>query len=153
MNVNTLIQTLILGLLPLISSGQSILGFHEAQDDARGDWISFSLRGKTIWVNPDVSVTVTKATFAELRYAASPASVVESMSHPCLHLTFTEQDRARFADLTTRATGRRIAILHRGELLAAPGVSVPVSSGRVIIHGIQDQATARGIVAALTTPH
>ncbi len=151
--MKSLIQILITIMLPTLAMSQNVLGFHEAQSESRGDWIAFSLRGKTFWVNPDAALTVTSVPIAHLYSTDSAASVVESApARNALLLMFSESDRVRFADLTTRATGRRIAILHRGELLAAPNISAPVSDGRVIIHGIQNQATARGIVAALTTP-
>ncbi|MDA1043990.1 MAG: hypothetical protein O3C57_02075 [Verrucomicrobia bacterium] len=135
--------------LPLITWGQQVIGFHEAQSAERRDWIPFSLQGETVWVNPDVSVTLTSAPSAELRWRTPAAPVVVANDPPGLQITLSEVDRTRFADLTTHVTGRRLAVLHNGHILSAPFVEGPIVGGRVIIYGIQDASITQHIAAQL----
>jgi hypothetical protein len=147
--MKTLGTFVLLASLPLSLVGQEGVGFHEAQFERRADWVPFALRGETVWVNPDQSVSITSAAYAQLGWRGAPSSVIESPVQPYLELQFTETDRRRIAALTTRIAGQRMAVLHHGVLLAAPLVSKPIVEGRVSILGIVDAAMAQEVVAGL----
>ena len=78
---------------------------------------------------------------------------------PIVTATLTDEAAVRFADLTRKAIGRRIAITLDGKVLTAPVVTSPITDGRIQItlgEGGRDEANTLALVlkvrAALPVP-
>ena len=68
-----------------------------------------------------------------------------------VNLEFSDEGAKKFADLTTKNVGRRIAILLDGEVLTNPNVREPITGGRAEITGQESQEEAHRIAMLLRT--
>ena len=66
-----------------------------------------------------------------------------------VNLEFSDEGAKKFADLTTKNVGRRIAILLDGEVLTNPNVREPITGGRAEITGQESQEEAHRIAMLL----
>jgi len=66
-----------------------------------------------------------------------------------VNLEFSDEGAKKFADLTTKNVGRRIAILLDGEILTNPSVREPITGGRAEITGQESQEEAHRIAMLL----
>ena len=66
-----------------------------------------------------------------------------------VNLEFSDEGAKKFADLTTKNVGRRIAILLDGEILTNPNVREPITGGRAEITGQESQEEAHRIAMLL----
>ena len=66
-----------------------------------------------------------------------------------VNLEFSDEGAKKFADLTTKNVGRRIAILLDGEVLTNPNVREPITGGRAEITGQESQEEAHCIAMLL----
>jgi len=83
--------------------------------------------------------------------ALTTASVHFDQSHfnqPVVGLTFSAQGARRFADLTAKSVGRRLAIVLDGKVQSAPRINEPIPSGEAVISGqfTPEQATDLALV-------
>jgi preprotein translocase subunit SecD len=65
----------------------------------------------------------------------SARAVFDQNNRPAVSLTFAGEPAARFADLTTRRLGWPVYILLDGQLVQAPQVSEPITTGQAQITG------------------
>ena len=66
-----------------------------------------------------------------------------------VHLEFSDEGGAKFADLTTKNVGRTIAILLDGEVLTAPNVREPILGGKAEISGQKTLEEAQQLAVLL----
>lgn len=66
-----------------------------------------------------------------------------------VNLEFSDEGAKKFADLTTKNVGKRIAILLDGEVLTAPNVREPITGGKAEITGQDTQEEAHRIAVLL----
>lgn len=66
-----------------------------------------------------------------------------------VNLEFSDEGAKKFADLTTKNVGHRIAILLDGEVLTNPNVREPITGGRAEITGQESQEEAHRIAMLL----
>ncbi|MCR5559510.1 MAG: protein translocase subunit SecD [Schwartzia sp.] len=64
-------------------------------------------------------------------------------------LDFSDEGGKKFADLTTKNVGRRIAILLDGEVLTAPNVKEPITGGKAVITGQRTLEEAHNLAILL----
>lgn len=64
-------------------------------------------------------------------------------------LEFSDGGAQKFADLTTKNVGKRIAILLDGEVLTAPNVKEPITGGRAVITGSRTLEEAHNLAIML----
>ena len=64
-------------------------------------------------------------------------------------LDFSDEGGKKFAELTTKNVGRRIAILLDGEVLTAPNVKEPITGGKAVITGQRSLEAARNLAILL----
>lgn len=64
-------------------------------------------------------------------------------------LEFSEEGGQKFADLTMRSVGQRIAILLDGEVLTAPNVKEPITGGKAVITGSRTLEEAHNLAILL----
>ena len=64
-------------------------------------------------------------------------------------LEFSSEGGQKFADLTTKNVGRKIAILLDGEVLTAPNVKEPVTGGKAVITGSRTLEEAHNLAILL----
>ncbi|HEY1037287.1 MAG TPA: protein translocase subunit SecD [Candidatus Paceibacterota bacterium] len=68
---------------------------------------------------------------------------------PMIALTFNEEGKALFADLTTKNVGKTIAIYLDGQPISAPVVQEPIRDGKAVINGRFTPAEARDLARDL----
>ena len=66
-----------------------------------------------------------------------------------VQLQFSDEGGRKFADLTTKNVGRRIAILLDGEVLTAPNVREPITGGSAVITGSRSLEEAHNLAILL----
>ena len=64
-------------------------------------------------------------------------------------LEFSSEGGQKFADLTTKNVGRKIAILLDGEVLTAPNVKEPITGGKAVITGSRTLEEAHNLAILL----
>jgi len=64
-------------------------------------------------------------------------------------LDFSDEGGKKFAELTTKNVGRRIAILLDGEVLTAPNVKEPITGGKAVITGQRSLEEAHNLAILL----
>lgn len=64
-------------------------------------------------------------------------------------LEFSDEGGQKFADLTTKNVGRRIAILLDGQILTAPNVKEPITGGKAVITGQRSLEEAHNLAILL----
>ena len=64
-------------------------------------------------------------------------------------LEFSDEGGRKFADLTTKNVGKRIAILLDGEVLTAPNVKEPITGGKAVITGSRTLEEAHNLAILL----
>lgn len=64
-------------------------------------------------------------------------------------LEFSTEGAKKFADLTTKNVGRKIAILLDGEVLTAPNVKEPITGGKAVITGSRTLEEAHNLAILL----
>ena len=64
-------------------------------------------------------------------------------------LEFSNEGGQKFADLTTKNVGRKIAILLDGEVLTAPNVKEPITGGKAVITGSRTLEEAHNLAILL----
>ncbi|HLC44745.1 MAG: protein-export membrane protein SecD [Candidatus Doudnabacteria bacterium RIFCSPHIGHO2_01_FULL_50_11] len=87
-------------------------------------------------IDPKELFSKTKLTGAQLQRAeVTFAGSQQAFNTPEVTLTFNDEGKQLFADITRRNIQRRIAIFLDGELLSAPVVQTAITDGRAVITG------------------
>jgi preprotein translocase subunit SecD len=66
-----------------------------------------------------------------------------------INIVFTEEGGARFADITGRSIGQKIAILVDGRLVSAPVVEAPILNGKAVIRGNMSREEAERLARGI----
>lgn len=77
------------------------------------------------------------------------AATNQQSNQNVVNLEFSDEGAKKFADLTTKNVGRRIAILLDGETLTAPNVKEPITGGKAEITGQKTLAEAQDLAVLL----
>ena len=85
----------------------------------------------------------------EVKEATGRLQLAKLTARPEVRVDLTKADGERFADLSGRFVGRKLAFLHDNELLSAPVVNEKISGGALIITLAGDDEEARTLVAKL----
>jgi preprotein translocase subunit SecD len=100
--------------------------------------VKMESQGSALFVSPQ-ALPLTPADVAS-------SSVDHSTGMNPIHLKFTADGSKRFAEITKRHVGSRLAIIIRGRLLAAPTLHEPILDGVAVIHGAFNVIEAAEIV-------
>lgn len=76
----------------------------------------------------------------------------DDMKTPSLNLHFTPPAAKRFTDITTQDTGRRLAVLINNEVVFAPKILHPITTGRFEITGPTDAEISEMYRSLLSYP-
>jgi SecD/SecF fusion protein len=97
------------------------------------------------------SVLVTKK--AEMTGGIKNAMVIRgNLGEPQINFTLDAAGAAKFGDITTENTGRRLAIVLDGQLYSAPRINEPITGGSGQITGQFDQKEAFELANVLENP-
>lgn len=91
----------------------------------------------------------TNLTGSDLKIAN--ASFKQQTGEPVVNLTFNENGTKKWADITTRNVGKRIAILLDSQILLSPTVINPISDGQTVISGGFTTAATKEIATLLNS--
>jgi protein-export membrane protein SecD len=84
---------------------------------------------------------------AQLQFGASgPGSLIQE---PIVALTFNDEGRKLFADITSQNVGEVLAIFLDGQIISDPVIQVPITDGKAIITGSGDAQVAKELVRNL----
>jgi preprotein translocase subunit SecD len=82
---------------------------------------------------------------------AATVGVDETTGKPQIEVTFTEQGRKQFAEMTKANLNRRLAILVNGKVLIAPVIRTEIAGGQAIITGNFSNAEAQQLADAINS--
>lgn len=85
------------------------------------------------------------------KYLTSAAAAITQAGKSEVQLTFNDEGKEIFAELTKRLLGKQIAIFVWGELLTAPTVQAEISNGQAVITGQRDYAESQKLANDITT--
>jgi SecD/SecF fusion protein len=71
------------------------------------------------------------------------------LGHPQIEITFSEEGRKRFAEITRQKLGQRLAILIDGQLYCAPTVKTEIAGGKAEISGSFSKQEANALAAKI----
>jgi preprotein translocase subunit SecD len=69
-----------------------------------------------------------------------------------IEIELTPSASERFSDITTRLVGKQLAIVVDDQVVSAPTVAEPITSGHTLITGVFSEREARDLAARLA-PH
>lgn len=75
--------------------------------------------------------------------------ISESSGQPVIDVTFTDQGRQRFADLTRHNIDRRLAIIIDGQVHSAPVIRTEIAGGKAEINGDFNRTEAEDLSARI----
>jgi preprotein translocase subunit SecD len=81
------------------------------------------------------SVAVEPAILLDEKDLQSAKAFISPDGEPSILLTLTEAGRERWIDLTTKYTGRQVALFLRGKLISAPSIQRPITGKTIEISG------------------
>lgn len=79
------------------------------------------------WAVPREEIWTLELPLLTCRVAQAERSV-DGLGFPAAIVTLTDEDAARFGDLTTRSIGRRLAVLVDGQVVLTPTVAEPLAA-------------------------
>lgn len=85
------------------------------------------------------------------KYLISASAGYSQGAIPEVALTFNEEWKKIFAEISTRLVGQQMAIFVGGKLLTAPVVNVPITDGRAVITGERTFKDAQELANSITT--
>ena len=95
----------------------------------------------------DTGLTGRFLSSAQLQFGASgPGSLIQE---PIVALTFNDEGRDLFADITGEHVGEVLAIFLDGQIISDPVIQVPIEDGKAIITGSGDAQVAKELVRNL----
>jgi preprotein translocase subunit SecD len=77
--------------------------------------------------------------------AIATAEAVQDMGSWEVAATLTASGTSAFADITRDAAGERVAVVVEGIIRSTPTVQTEISSGNLLIGGLEDRATAEAV--------
>ena len=88
--------------------------------------------------------------------ALKSAEVKTAQGHPVIAITFTDDGRKRFAEVTRQHLGMRLAIIIEGRLYCAPKIMAEITGGKAEVVGQFSESEAKDlaekIAKAIRTP-
>ncbi len=122
-----------------------------ASGDVPSGYELLTANGEQLLVERDGALTGDALTTAAVRFDQS------HFNQPIVGLTFNAQGAKKFADLTAKNVGRRLAIVLDGKVQSAPRINEAIPSGEAVISGqfTPEQATDLALilrVGALPVP-
>ena len=88
-----------------------------------------TVEGEQLLLETDVALTGDALTTAAVRFDES------RFNEPIVGITFNAQGARKFADLTSKNVGRRLAIVLDGKVQSAPRINEPIPGGEAVITG------------------
>ena len=99
-------------------------------------------------IQPDV-LNVQKAVLLDSSDLKNAKAGVDSLQHPIIEIKFTDDGAKRFADVTGKNVGRRLAIVIDGKLYSAPRINAAITGGEAQITGHFTKAEAENLAARI----
>ena len=99
-------------------------------------------------IQPDV-LNVQKAVLLDSSDLKNAKAGVDSLQHPIIEIKFTDDGAKRFADVTGKNVGRRLAIVIDGKLYSAPRINAAITGGEAQITGRFTKAEAENLAARI----
>jgi preprotein translocase subunit SecD len=75
----------------------------------------------------------------------------DNLGQPQIAITFTENGRKRFAEVTRQSVGKRLAIVIDGQLYSAPVIRTEIPGGKAEIVGDFSEQEAQELVAKINS--
>lgn len=94
-------------------------------------------------------VNVQKAVLFD-QTALKSAKVRTDKGYPLIVITFTDDGRKRFAEVTRQNIGKRLAIIIQGQLYCAPRIRAEIPGGKAEISGKFSEQEAKNLAAKIT---
>lgn len=114
--------------------------------EVRAEHILF--RKQTADMYPELAWTQTGLTGKNLKDAQVEYQN-QGLSNPQVALRFDDEGAQKFAELTKKNLGKRIAILIDGQIISAPNVQSEITNGQAVITGNFTQKEAKELVSRL----
>jgi predicted Ser/Thr protein kinase len=93
--------------------------------------------------NPDNVLCVEKQCLLnESDVASAKLKIDDVTGEPQVLLTFKPEGQARFAEITAKNLGRRLAIVFDGRVLSAPVIQAQITGGQAVISGLKEAEAA-----------
>jgi len=99
-------------------------------------------------IKPDV-LNVQKAVLLDSSDLKNAKAGVDSFQQPIIEIKFTDDGAKRFADVTGKNIGERLAIVIDGKLYSAPRIITAITGGEAQISGHFTKAEAENLAARL----
>jgi len=113
-------------------SSSSVLQFRTIIDAPTNDSEQMSLTNKTGTVE---IYSVQKVVLLDQSAVKSARAMTDKLDHPIIAITFTDEGRKRFAEITRQNLHKRLAIVVAGRLCCAPVIQDEISGSAAMISG------------------
>ena len=94
-------------------------------------------------------VNVQKTVLLDQTALKSAGVRTDELGHAQIEITFTDQGRKRFAEITREQVGKRLAIIIDGRLYSGPTIRTQISGGKTEISGSFSKEEANALAAKI----
>lgn len=146
-----------------------LLEFRLAQYTEAPKWIQTEFNGKTIWLKPTAEMSSVHVKSAKLVWSKTrqeewdaltlekqaqiklelPDFVINTNRRPEIEIRFTPEGTKLMTEISTKFTGKNLALVYRGKVLIAPFLNEPIHIESARITGVFTKSEVQRIISEI----